>query len=182
MLKGHPAKLLKSSRVKPSGAVFDRTKLTSMYKDKMYCEPLCFFGPTLPFACICPTCWRIYVAECCAGNPQMGRPSMLAACMAHVTRCPPEWDACTGSKMPDGYYTDEGRRDLKRFVTEAIQDWETHSQRLAAAREAARRGREPLSLGASFGLASLDFNAREFLMPDGHCCICKPCQIQPDRL
>ena len=52
--------------------------------------------------------------------------------------------------MPDGYYTDEGRRDLKRFVAEAIKDWEAHSQRLAAAREAARRGREPLSLWASF--------------------------------
>ena len=57
--------------------------------------------------------------------------------------------------MPDGYYTDEGRRDLKRFVAEATKDWEAHSQRLAAAREAARRGREPLSLQASFSLACL---------------------------
>ena len=39
LLKGHPAKLLKSSRVKPSGAVFDRTKLRDMYKSEMQCEP-----------------------------------------------------------------------------------------------------------------------------------------------
>ena len=38
LLKGHPAKLLKSSRVKPSGAVFDRTKLRDMYKSRMQCE------------------------------------------------------------------------------------------------------------------------------------------------
>ena len=45
LLKGHPAKLLKSSRVKPSGAVFDRQKLTDMYKTKMYCEsPLGLFA------------------------------------------------------------------------------------------------------------------------------------------
>ena len=37
-LKGHPAKLLKSSRVKPSGAVFDKKKLTDIYKHEMYCE------------------------------------------------------------------------------------------------------------------------------------------------
>ena len=40
LLKGHPAKLLKSSRVKPSGAVFDRTKLRDMYKSEMLCATL----------------------------------------------------------------------------------------------------------------------------------------------
>jgi len=40
LLKGHPAKLLKSSRVKPSGAVFDRQKLQDIYKTEMYCESL----------------------------------------------------------------------------------------------------------------------------------------------
>ena len=48
--------------------------------------------------------------------------------------------------MPDGYIAEDGRRDLRRFVTEATKDWESHAQRLAAAREAARPGREPLSL------------------------------------
>ena len=79
----------------------------------------------------------------------MGRSLTIAGCVAHAMRRLPERGACTGSKMPDGYYTDEGRRDLKRFVAEATKDWEAHSQRLAAAREAARRGREPLSLWAS---------------------------------
>ena len=37
-LKGHPAKLLKSSRVKPSGAVFDKKKLMDIYRHEMYCE------------------------------------------------------------------------------------------------------------------------------------------------
>ncbi len=37
-MKGHPAKLLKSSRVKPSGAVFDKKKLVDIYKHEMYCE------------------------------------------------------------------------------------------------------------------------------------------------
>lgn len=75
--------------------------------------------------------------------------------------------------MPDGYYTDEGRRDLKRFVAEAIKDWEAHSQRLAAAREAARRGREPLSLRASFRLAPWVPQAA---------CSCTACQHQPGWL
>lgn len=47
LLKGHPAKLLKSSRVKPSGAVFDRTKLRDMYKTEMQCET-----PTTPGLCV----------------------------------------------------------------------------------------------------------------------------------
>ncbi len=53
---------------------------------------------------------------------------------------------CTGSKWPDGYYTEEGRKDLRSFVKETIKDWEEHSEKLAAAREAARKGRELLSL------------------------------------
>ena len=74
--------------------------------------------------------------------------------------------------MPDGYYTDEGRRDLKRFVAEAIKDWEAHSQRLAAAREAARKGREPLSLRVSYTLASLILTKPA--------CPCVACQRRPE--
>lgn len=55
----------------------------------------------------------------------------------------------TGSKWPDGYYTEDGQRDLRRFVKETTQDWEAHSEKLAAAREAARKGREPLSFPVS---------------------------------
>ena len=47
--------------------------------------------------------------------------------------------------MPDGYYTEEGRRDLKGYVVDMVKDWESHSEKLAAAKAAARRGREPLS-------------------------------------
>ena len=48
--------------------------------------------------------------------------------------------------MPDGYITEDGRQDLKRYVLETIKDWESHAQKLVAAREVARQGREPLSL------------------------------------
>lgn len=53
--------------------------------------------------------------------------------------------ACTGAKMPDGYITEDGRRDLGKYVMETTKDWESHAQKLTSAREAARPGREPLS-------------------------------------
>lgn len=53
---------------------------------------------------------------------------------------------CAGAKMPDGYITEDGQRDLRKFVMETTKDWESHAQKLTSAREAARQGREPLSL------------------------------------
>jgi hypothetical protein len=44
----------------------------------------------------------------------------------------------TGSKWPD--------------VKETTKDWEAHSEKLAAAKEALRKGREPLSLPVSHTL------------------------------
>ncbi len=47
--------------------------------------------------------------------------------------------------MPDGYITEDGQRDLRKYVQETTKDWESHAQKLNSAREAARQGREPLS-------------------------------------
>lgn len=49
LLKGHPAKLLQGSTVKPTGAAFDRHKLVEVYDPVLPCKELvahCHFGPT----------------------------------------------------------------------------------------------------------------------------------------
>ena len=64
--------------------------------------------------------------------------------------------------MPDGYIAEDGRQDLKRYVLETIKDWEGHAQKLVAAREVARQGREPLSLMV--------------------CCLPRPCEVLYEHL
>lgn len=188
LLRGHPAKLLKSSRVKPSGAVFDRTRLRDMYKTKMECEaPLtitdvhCAWADTpmlvpseLSIMSLPPPLHqgkeyfnKAHQGDChwiCLCTKQQSQSLRHAVVYIHYTAASSlaigtaSWllddkygtharvGVCTGAKMPDGYIAEDGRQDLRRFVMETTKDWESHAQKLAAARAAPRQGREPLSL------------------------------------